>query len=199
MRGLAMNNAAATKSSIEAVIAEYSALRAENLQMQQAQWNIFALQVTAVAAIFSFSLSSNSRTGFLLILPVISYALSRRLLGMTEEMDRLSTYIAEELAPKVHGGFGFERWNLQVIFGARSGERYRILRDLYDPLAIIFPWVSIAALAWVAPYVLLQPHLTGFNRLMLGMVWFAGLIFSLLTFDAFKRRADQKKVLAAKG
>jgi len=181
--------------------AEYSALRAEILQLAQTQWNVLALQLTATAVIFSFSLSNNSRTGFLLILPLISYALSRHYIGNNAGINRISIYITEELGSRVRGAFGWEEWNRQRVYGLRSREGprlYKILEDLSEPQAIIFGGVSIAALAWVAPYILFHPHLSGFSRLMLGIVWFADLIFSLLIFYIFKRYVDEKRLMVAK-
>ena len=63
----------------EMLLAEFSALRAEMTNRQNLQWNVFALQVTAAGVIFSFALSNSNRTGFLLILPVITYAHHRPL------------------------------------------------------------------------------------------------------------------------
>jgi hypothetical protein len=62
----------------EMLLAEFAALRAEILQRTSLQWNIFALQLTAAGVVFSFALSSPSHTAFLLILPVITYALTGR-------------------------------------------------------------------------------------------------------------------------
>jgi hypothetical protein len=53
---------------IDGPLAEFSSLRAEIIQAMQMQWNSFALQLTATAAVFSFSLTGGSRTGFLLYL-----------------------------------------------------------------------------------------------------------------------------------
>jgi hypothetical protein len=196
-----MDKIANTEAKIQAAMTEYSALRTEIIQLEQIQWNIFALQLTATAVIFSFSLSNSSRSGFLLILPLISYALSRHHLGRSAGVDRLSRYIAEELSPKVGGGFGWEEWNRERTYSRQSHEGsrlYLILTDLLDPRAIIFAGVSIAALAWVAPYILFQPHLSILNRVMLSIAWFADLIFSLLTLYIFKRHVDEKRLTAVK-
>jgi hypothetical protein len=77
----------------EGPLAEFAALRAQILQSIQMQWNIFALQLTATAALFSFALSSFSRTGYLLILPVITYALSGRYIYEYWTTQRLGIYI----------------------------------------------------------------------------------------------------------
>lgn len=189
------------EAKIQAVMAEYSALRTEIIQLKQEQWNILALQLTATAVIFSFSLSNSSRTGFLLILPLISYALSRHTIADGAGMNRIGIYITEELDPKVRGGFAWEEWNRERAYGLQSLERprlYQILEGVSEPRAIIFAGVSIAALVWVAPYVLFHPHLSGFSRLMLSIVWFADLIFGLLTLYIFKRYVDENRLMLAK-
>src|SRR5260370_17299780 len=49
-------------------LAEFAALRAEILQNLQMQWNIFALQLTATAVFFFFSLLSSQQPTYFLIL-----------------------------------------------------------------------------------------------------------------------------------
>jgi hypothetical protein len=179
-----MGNASNVKPSAEAVLAEYSALRAEIIQMEQTQSNIFALQLTAAAVIFSFSLSNASRTGFLLILPVVSYALSRRYLLTNEVMKRLSDYITEQLSPKVQGGFSWEEWNRRQASNRRAFGRFRLIvyaSRWLGPVPLIFVWISIAALVWVAPYILFHHGLSPLDRFALSMVWLIGLTFTLLT------------------
>ena len=66
--------------SAQTALAEFAALRAEVLQAFSTQWNILALQLTATAVLFSFSLTSRTRTGFLLIVPIVSYVLNGRYL-----------------------------------------------------------------------------------------------------------------------
>src|SRR6266545_3786053 len=109
-----------TEIAQEVLLAEFSALRDEIIQLEQWQSNVFALQLTAVAAIFSFSLSSHSRTGFLLILPVLSYALTRRYLEIEAGIYRISDYIIEELSPKTNGGLGWEEWNRERMDSTSS-------------------------------------------------------------------------------
>lgn len=178
-----MANAAGVKVHSDAIIAEYSALRTEIIQMEQMQTNTFALQLTAAAVIFSFSLSSGSRTGFLLILPIVSYALSRRYLLTNETMRRLSEYITEELSPKVQGGFGWEAWNRERSALGNYGRLQLFARaaSWVGPIPLAFVWISLAALAWVIPYILFQHGLSALNRVELAVVWLIGLAFSSLT------------------
>jgi hypothetical protein len=174
--------------NLEAVLAEYSALRAEIIQMEQIQSNVFVLQLTAIAAILSFSLSSHARTGFLLIVPVVSYALSRRYLLTDEIMNRISTYIAEELAPKTQGDLGWEEWNRTQVRQARLRRQreprlYQRFSDLIGPVPLVFAWISVLALIWVVPYILYQHDISVPTRLILGAIWILGFIISMRTLN----------------
>jgi hypothetical protein len=61
--------------ALQVSLAEFSALRDEILQRVSNQWVIYALQLTASGVVISFSLTNRDRTGFLLIIPVMAYAL----------------------------------------------------------------------------------------------------------------------------
>lgn len=172
---------------IDGPLAEFAALRAEMLQGFQMQWNSFALQLTATAVIFSFSLSNTSRTGFLLILPVITYALSSQYQGNYVSMYKIATYIMEELSPKVPGGLRWEEWQRQYAF-SRSGPVGRL--STYVSFAWIFPMVSITAIVWSAPYILFDSHLSGLNRGFLIVIWI--LDFAITTRAIYSIKLVQK-------
>src|SRR5690348_12310111 len=87
----------------QTLLAEFSALRAEILQRTNIAWNVFALQVTAAGIIFSFALSKDTHTGFLLILPVITYAFSGRYTAQVAGVEKLGRYIREVLEVKANG------------------------------------------------------------------------------------------------
>lgn len=94
----------------EMLLAEFSALRAEMTNRQNLHWNVFALQLTAAGVIFSFALSNSNRTGFLLILPVITYALTGRYVSQYLGVRNMATYIRDVLNEKSNGNFGWEHW-----------------------------------------------------------------------------------------
>jgi hypothetical protein len=94
----------------DAVIAEFTALRAEILQRSDTQWNVLALQLTATGVIFSFALSNSSHIGSLLILPVITYALTGRYVSQAFGTDKIAKYIREVLDVKMKGAFQWEAW-----------------------------------------------------------------------------------------
>lgn len=87
----------------ETLLAEFAALRAEILQRQSIQWNTFALQLTAAGVVFSFALSNPSHTGFLLILPVVTYALTGRYVSQSIGTEKVGIYIREVLDVKLKG------------------------------------------------------------------------------------------------
>jgi hypothetical protein len=169
---------------VDGPLAEFSALRAEILQCLQMQWNSFALQLTATAVIFSFSLSSNSRTGFLLILPVITYVLGSQFMNNYEGMQRIAAYIIEELSPMVPGGLRWEEWRRHYIVSQR-GPTSRL--SVHLPSPSIFPMVSIVALAWVTPYIWSNRHLSSLSRSLSVVVWVLDLGITAISFYSIRR------------
>src|SRR6266436_590503 len=87
----------------EMLLAEFQTLRTEILQRNNTQWNIFALQLTAAAVVFSFALSNSSHTGFLLVLPVVTYALCGRYASQHLGINKIGQYIRDVLEPRAKG------------------------------------------------------------------------------------------------
>jgi hypothetical protein len=168
----------------EAVIAEFIALREEILHRSNLQWNVFALQLTATGVIFSFALSSSSHIGMLLILPVITYALTGRYVSQGLGTDKIGKYIREVLDVKMKGAFHWEEW---------KRTQPPIVRTLswINPLYLIFPGVAVVALASVAPYVWVSSNTSAGNRVLLVIVWFVGIAITALSFMLITRRASK--------
>lgn len=161
-------------------LAEFAALRGEILQGLQLQWNVFVLQLTVTAGLFSFSLSSSSRTEFLLVLPFITYALGGRYLYELYAVQRLGQYIMDELSPRVPGGLRWETWYRHQPSGYKSPFGF------FRPLPMIFPLSSFIALAWTAPYVWLGPA-TESRRILIAAAWVLSLIFAFISFYDMKK------------
>jgi hypothetical protein len=174
----------AKSHDVEGPLMEYSALRDELLQARQMQWNIFALQLTVTAALFSFSLSSQSRTGFLLILPFITYALGGRYLFEHYSMGKISAYITEALSPKISGGLRWDEWRHQ------SSPSYRTLFGWFAPLPMIFPMTSVVALIWVTPYIWVDSEVSDSHRIALVASWILSLLFTALSMYKIKQSQD---------
>jgi hypothetical protein len=85
------------KGTIEVLLAEFSALRDEILQNLSMQWNTFVFQLTTTGIVFSFALTDKSRVGFLLIIPVVSYALGGRFLHGSRAIQEIGIYIRMNL------------------------------------------------------------------------------------------------------
>lgn len=174
---------------LEAILAEFSSLRNEIVQLEQMQSSVFTLQLTAAAGVFSFSLSDQSRAGFLLLLPVLSYALTRRYLDISAGIQRLSRYIRDELSPRTHGGLAWEEWNRQQF--RRTVNRWRrpyyVVLNWISPSQLVFPWLSIAALVWFAPHLASEHNLARMNRLALDITWVVDLGLSLLGLYMIRR------------
>lgn len=120
----------------ELLIAEFGALRTEILQRGNMQWSVFALQLTAAAVVFSFSLSNSSHTGFLLILPLVTWALSGRYVSQHIAIQRLGRYIREVLEPKSEGNLSWESWS-------KSDRSAMWSLTWLNPMYFAFPGVAL--------------------------------------------------------
>jgi len=158
----------------EMLLAEFAALRAEILQRTSLQWNIFALQLTAAGVVFSFALSNPSHTGFLLILPVISYALASRFVNQRFSIQTLGTYIREVLEVKSEGELQWETWN-----GAQPPWGHRIF-SWVNANFLVFPGTAVIALAWVAPYVW-ESHTSAGRRVLIVIIWLIGIVVTVFS------------------
>ena len=197
-------------NSPDGPLAEFTALRAEILQSLQIQWNSFALQLTATGAIFSFALSSSSRTGLLLILPVVTYALSNYWVNNLTTLERIGRYIRDDLSGRVPGELKWERWLKEDHAGKHrqdlSGDkdkpsrlhsflgklvRWARKKNLpYLPFPYIFPATSLAALAWTIPYIFSSNHVSDVTRSFLVIVWVFDFVITALSFRHLRRRPE---------
>lgn len=160
--------------SAQAALAEFAALRSETLQAFSMQWNVVALQLTATAALFSFSLTNSSRTGFLLIVPIVSFVLSGRYLRSEDVINTIGTYIRNELSQPA-GGLMWEQW----YRGRDRTILNRVLRWIaHGPL--VFSGISVIALVWVTPYILHVSKISTFDRSILWVVWALGCILTVI-------------------
>jgi len=163
----------------EMLLAEYNALRAEILQRTNLRWTIFALQLTAAGAVFGFTLSNRSHIGFLLILPVISYALTARFVIETLAIRSMGTYIREFLEKQTKGSLHWQMW-----IETDRPPRPPIL-NWANPNFLVFPGPAVLALVWVAPYVW-ESHASAVKRVLIVIIWFVGIIVTLLSIQLIK-------------
>jgi hypothetical protein len=165
----------------EMLLAEFQALRTEILQRNSTQWNIFALQLTAAAVVFSFALSSSSHTGFLLVLPVVTYALSGRYVSQSLGIYKIAQYIRDVLEPRAKGQLQWETW-------AKQHPRANRTLKWANPLYLTFPGVASVALVWVAPYVWTSQHASVGARILLIVIWVIGIAVTVLSFQIITSR-----------
>lgn len=158
----------------QAVLAEFTALRAEILQRSSILWNVFALQLAATGAVFSFALSSHSHIGFLLILPVITYALSGRYASQLLGTELIGTYIREVLDVRANKELQWEKWQRSQQLNERSLTRL--------PLLLVFPGVAVTALVWVAPYVWANHDMSSGQRALITIIWFVDIGLTAWSF-----------------
>ena len=153
---------------------------AEILQRSSLAWHVLALQLTAAGVIFSFALSNPSHTGFLLILPVITYALTGRYAAQYLGTENIGNYIREVIEVRANGELHWEEWNRAQPSTART-------LTWLNPLFLVFPGVAVTALAWVAPYVWTS-HNTGVGeRVLIVLIWLVGIIITALSFHLSAR------------
>jgi hypothetical protein len=158
------------------ILVEFSALRSEILQRMATRWNMFALQLTAAGVIFSFALANASHTGFLLILPITTYALTGRYVANRLGAQNIARYIREVLDPKVNGQLHWETWCEKLQPRARA-------LTLLNPNFLAFPGVAVIALVWVAPYVWEGPDTSAGKRAVIVIIWFLGVAVTGLSFQ----------------
>lgn len=173
----------------EAILAEFVALRAEILQRANLQWNIVAFQLTASGVIFSFALSNSTHIAILLILPMITYALTGRYVSQSLGVDRIAAYIREVLEVKMNGELHWEAWH-------RIHHHQPRALDWLSPLFLVFPGVAVIALASVAPYVWTSSNTSPSERVLIIIIWLVGVFVTMLSFQMVARRAFKRRAWA---
>jgi hypothetical protein len=164
----------------EMLLAEFSVLRAEILQRTSMQWNIFAWQLTASGVVFSFALSSPSHAIILLILSVITYALTGRYVSQYFGVQNARAYIREVLEVRAKGKLQWEAW-----IGVQP-PKVRALTWL-NPLLIAFPGPASIALTSVAPYVWTGHNTPVGKRVLLVIIWLVGVLITALSIRLITR------------
>ena len=128
-------------------LAEYTALRAEVLFGNEMLWKVTVFQVTSAGAVFGYALAAPGRMAMLLILPFSSYILCTRGIFYRRLVHHAKVYIHRELDGRVPGGLRFEEWRHKRF------RRRGLLRPVYEnPLAAMFPGISVLSLAAVAAW-----------------------------------------------
>lgn len=169
-------------SAQAAALAEFAALRSEMLQAFSTQWNIVALQLTATAVVFSFSLTNHSRAGFLLIIPIVSFVLNGRYLNCERIITLIGKYFEEGNFSKRAGGLEWGKW-----FGNHSGTKpYQVLRWLaHGPP--VFVIISFIALGWAVPYIRSASKISIVDRSFLWIVWGLGFVLTTVSIYLVKK------------
>ena len=144
-------------------LAEFAALRAEILQLNQQQSQILGLQLTIAGAVFGIAISHAGLVGILMIVPIVSYSLCMRYLATGTAIFEIARYIRDDLTNRVPGGLRWESW-------LSTNSRESIVYSQVIPLLVAFPGVSILALTWVLTYLVGQ---TAPKMIVLAVLWIA--------------------------
>jgi hypothetical protein len=158
---------------VQVALAEFTALRTEALQALSMEWNIIALQLTATGVLFSFALTNNSRTGFLLIVPIVSFVLSGRYLRNDRAFVLIGIYIKTDLSRRLPE-LNWEKWYKEFPNPIPT-----LQSIAYGPS--FFPVISIVALIWVFPYIRSAKHISEFTSWMLRIVWLLDLTVTIIS------------------
>lgn len=160
-------------------LAEFKALRQEIERRSKIQYNVFALQLTTAAAIFSFAMSSRDRLEFLLIIPISTFMLCGEFVDQIIGMNKAAIYINEELNPCIPGGLRWELWS-------HEPHHVRSSRLRMAALMVAFPAIALGALAWAWPSVFSSGYkladgfvVAGGVRAALIIIWIIGLAASV--------------------
>jgi hypothetical protein len=161
-------------------LAEFVALRQEIDRRSTIQHNLFALQLSASAVIFSFALSQTGRSGFLLIIPVSTFMLTARYVDQMYGIQNVGWYIRHVLAPKIPGGLEWEEWIHGEGDAGATPHRSRAAQFSHTrrraALVVSFPAIALGALVWSAPTVFWLTHrLPVDERSALIVTWILGL------------------------
>jgi hypothetical protein len=135
-----MTDGSRSDPSLQALLAEFTALRQEIVDLSARRQTILLYQMTSAGALFSFSLSGKNRTLFLLIIPIITYLCYARYVMMRDDVSRIARYIQEELSPRTPEGLNWGSWN-------RVRHKFDFASTPLPPTFIAFPGVSTLALA----------------------------------------------------
>jgi len=145
---------------MSAILAEYSALRAEIGARISAQDGMINIYMTALAAIVGFSLSDRSRLLFLLIVPVLSFSVRLLYQAHNGYIGLIARYVNRELRKLVIDKtgesrvLGWEDWNHRERTPGDDSPRWR--RGLVDlphglGLAVLFPASAVLSILLVVP------------------------------------------------
>jgi len=160
----------------EGPLAEFMALRQEVERRATIQQQLLTLQLTISGAVFGFSVSERSRLIFLLVLPISTYMLLGRFAAQHAGVGDIARYVREVLSAKVPGGLQWEDW----IEDHRQPKLPVI--GWIEPLLVTFSGVAFLALAWVTPRLFFESwNIDSLQRFGLIMVWFLGLVLSLVS------------------
>lgn len=150
-------------------LAEFVALRQEIDRRSTAQQGILVLQITAAGTIGGLVLHAPGKTIVLLVVPLVSFALSCLYLDNAFQIARNARYITEKLSDQVPGGLGWEKWQRRTPHSQAHNVSWKL------SLFAVFPLVGAVALAWSGPPALTGTHgVASWAHVGLIVTWILG-------------------------
>ena len=147
-------------------LAEFAALRAEILQLNQQQSQVLTLQLTISGAVLSVAISRDSLRALMLVIPLVSYLLYFRFLAGSMSIYEIARYVREELSERVPGGLHWEDW-------LRRESRQMPIFGIV-PRLLTFPGASLIALGWSFATIFLSSGMNAGERTGMATLWFLG-------------------------
>ena len=157
-------------------LAEFAALRQEIERRSNTQQILFTLQITISGAMFSFALTGQGRSYFLLIIPISTYILTGRYVIQHYGIVYAGEYIRDVLATTVAGGLGWERWLIN------HRRKHLFFLEWVDPHYMAYPGVALLALTWIAPRLVLDNGLSPPVKVGMISLWFLGVMATAVCF-----------------
>jgi hypothetical protein len=158
----------------DAVLAEYTALRQELEGLSGRLQSTFTLQLVATATLFSFALSDPKKGSFLLVLPIVSYALCARAMTHRYGIRDIARYISEQLSPRISGELPYEEWF------EKNNSLPRFVAFTH-PYFVAFFGSSLGSLVWTIPLAVRYVRINPLEGMGFSASWAIGLLATLGT------------------
>lgn len=178
----------------QAMLAEYTALRAEVERRANAQWSVFALQLASAGAIASAAVATAANLAVLLLIPLSSYLLGSRYILHDFHIKLIRRYLRESLAERLAGQLQWETWRTAALAGPTSRGWFSVTGwNFVHPTRLAFEGVGVLAVlaagfAGIYEWWLRSPAWPLVAGYALG--WCLGAAATLLLRRAFRRAAD---------
>jgi hypothetical protein len=172
-------------------LAEFASLRAETDRRANAQWNVFALQITSAGAIAGVAISSPSNYAIMLLVPFSSYMLGSRYILHDFHLKLIQRYISESLSPRLNGELKWGSWKAEALSGVQQRPWFDVVSwNVVHPTRLAFEGLALLALVGVAvaiSHMIIFDPPAWYATSFLIVFWILGLVLTYLLHRSFDR------------